>query len=131
MLRSATRPLTATRVFAVLLAIHGYAHFVGTAQSLRLLDEHEPAHLLGGSWTLTSPVALIALAVLWAAAGIAFLVTAALVWAAHPRTRLTLTASVALSLALCAIGLWPTWLGALANLGILAALRFRGLTPGR
>lgn len=124
MLRSATRPVTASRVFAVLLAVHGYAHFLGTADNLRLLDEHEPARLLGGTWTLTNPGLLAGLAVLWAAAGIAFLLTAALVWTANPRTRLTLIGAVGFSLVLCAIGLWPTWIGAAVNLAILGMLRF-------
>jgi hypothetical protein len=69
-----------TRLLAVFLALHGFAHFGGTSGSLKLIDQGKAADCLGGSWTVSDPTTLRILAGAWAAIGIAFLAAAAMVW---------------------------------------------------
>ena len=119
---SSQRPrfTTATRaVLAVLLALHGYAHFVGTADNLRRLDEHSTGQLL--DWTITSPALLGTLAILWAALGSGFIIAAVITGLARPHARATVRALAAASLVLSLASLWATWIGVLVNLVILAA----------
>src|SRR6266545_1917950 len=102
----------ATRgALAVLLALHGYAHFVGTADNLHRLDSHGTGQLL--AWTITSPALLGTLALLWAALGSSFIVAAVLTGFASPSARTMVRALAAASLALCVVSLWTAWIGVL------------------
>ena len=114
------RPAIAIRgVLAALLALHGYAHFVGTADNLHRLDAHGTGQLL--AWTIPSPALLGTLAIFWAALGSGFILAAVLTGFAGPHARTTVRALAAASLTLCLASLWAAWIGVLINLAILTA----------
>ena len=112
-------PRVTRGALTVLIALHGYAHFVGTADNLHRLDSHGTGQLL--AWTITSPALVGTLAILWAALGSGFIVAAVLTGFARPQARTTVRALAAASLILCLASLWAAWIGVLINLAILTA----------
>lgn len=108
-----------TRLLAVFLALHGVAHVAGTTDSLRLAGDGQAIDYLGGAWTISDPAALRALAVAWAAAGIAFLALAVLVWLRPARARLPLAAAAAASLVLGVLALPAAVVGVVIDAALL------------
>jgi hypothetical protein len=107
------------RLLAVVLALHGLAQLAGTSDSLRLAGDGQAADYLGGAWTISDPAVLRALAVAWAALGIAFLALAVLVWLRPARARLPLAAAAAGSLVLGVLALPAAVVGVVIDAALL------------
>ena len=117
------------RALAVLLALHGVAHFAGTSDSFTKAADGESVDYLAGAWTLSDPTLLRAIGVVWALVGAAFVVAAAVTWMRRPEWPRVLAAVSAISLAVVVIALWASIVGVVIDIALLAlALRFMHAT---
>jgi hypothetical protein len=117
------------RAFAVFVAAHGLAHLAGTSDVFSRTADGRSVSYLAGHWTLSNPTTLRALGVLWAVMTLAFLVTAAFIWAGRPAwPRLLWWVSLA-SLLVVLIALWASVVGVVIDIALLAiAWHARGLS---
>jgi hypothetical protein len=72
------------RLFAVLVGVHGVAHLAGASGSFTKAADGESVDYLAGAWTVPDQTLLRAVGVVWALAGAAFLVAAAITWMRRP-----------------------------------------------
>lgn len=124
----------AHQALAVFLPLHGVVHGVGTAESFRSAAEGTAARYLGGLWSLSDPVLLRTIGVLWALVAVAYLVPAWGYWAGASWRRKALVAVTVPSLALSMVALWAAVVGVAidAILLVLAwGTRERGTTSAR
>jgi hypothetical protein len=118
-----------TRVFAVLMGLHGVAHLAGTSDSFTKAADGESVDYLAGAWTLSDPTLLRAVGVVWALVGTAFVFVAAITWMGRPGWPRSLAAVSALSLIVVVIALWSSVVGVVIDVALLAvALRAGGLS---
>lgn len=117
--------LSAHRLLAAFLIVHGFAHLAGTSTGLRLAGHQEGTEYLVGTWHVGG-AALVTLAVAWALTGAAFAVVALLVWRQATQARPALIAVAAASLILSTLALWTSVIGAVIDLALIAAVT---LTP--
>lgn len=109
-----------TRVLAIVVALHGVAHFAGTSDSLGKAAGHESVDYLMGGWTVSDPTLLRVFGVLWVLLGVAFILAAVAVWARRPGWPHMLAAVSLASLALVAVALWSSVVGVVIDLALLA-----------
>ena len=109
-----------TRVFAVLMGLHGVAHLAGTSDSFTNAADGESVDYLAGGWTLSDPTLLRAVGVVWALVGAAFVFAAAITWMRRPEWPRVLAAVSALSLIVVVIALWSSVVGVVIDVVLLA-----------
>jgi hypothetical protein len=124
--RAGERSLLITKAFAVFLALHGIAHFVGTSESLRNATDGTAVDYLGGAWQISSPTLLRTLGVAWAVEGAAFLLTAWAYWIALPRRRALLAFVAFMSLLLSVAAVWQSIVGVVINVVLLVVAGWTG-----
>ncbi len=117
-----TSPAWLTGAVAVFIVLHGFAHFVGTSESLSLVTQGRAARYLGGTWLVSSPDLLRIIAIAWAVAGVALIVAGTLVWLRPATAGPNLAAALITSLALTVLGLWASVVGVIINVVLLMAL---------
>jgi hypothetical protein len=114
------RRRTARSLFlAVFLALHGVAHFVGTTDSLRLASQSGSAGYAGGRWTISDPLALQMIALLWAVTGAFFVGVAILVWLKPSSARIPLAVAAVASLILSVAALPAAIVGVFIDIALL------------
>lgn len=116
---------SAPRLFAVFLALHGIAHFVGVTGSLAAIEDGTSEPYLGGWWTISDPVALRTLAVLWALAGLGYVAVAIAMWIGLPWRRAALIGVTIGSLVLSVAALWAAVVGVVIDVVLLAVTFFK------
>ena len=109
---------------AVLLALHGVAHFAGLVDSFDKAEAGKQVDYLGGAWVITDPSTLRALGVLWAGVGSLVVLAAVVVLLRHRRAREVVIVVSLLSLTLSVLGLWAASVGVGVNLVVLAVVAF-------
>lgn len=124
-LEASSRPAapTSRRVVGVVLVVHAIAHLAGTTQAITAIDDDSSIQVLGGLVDLDTTANLSVWAIGWAV--IALVTASAAVSVLLDRAgarRLVVTAAAA-SLVACLVGLWPTAIGVLVNVGLLVASR--------
>jgi hypothetical protein len=75
------------RALAVVVALHGAAHFVGTSESFTRAADGESVVYVTGAWTISDPSLLRGVGVLWALLGIGFLLAGVAIWTGALRRR--------------------------------------------
>jgi len=126
----AVDPVIARRALAVFVGAHGVAHLVGTSTGFSRAADGRSVDYLAGKWTLADPTTLRIFGMVWALMTLAFLLTAAFIWAGRPAwPRLLWWVSLA-SLVLVLIGLWTSVIGVFIDVALLTiAWRAGALSP--
>ena len=109
-----------TRVLGVFLALHGFAHLVGTSASFDRAADGDSAQYLAGAWTLSDPALLRLAGLVWALVAAAFLYAGAVAWLRRPEWPRVLAVVSVVSLALCVIALWASVVGVVIDVALLA-----------
>ena len=112
--------LALVRIFAAVLALHGVAHFAGTGDSFGNARDGGSVEYLAGAWTVSDPSLLRLLGVLWALAGVAFLVAAVLTWTRSARWPCAVVGVAAASLVVVTVALPASLAGVLIDVALLA-----------
>jgi hypothetical protein len=112
-------------LFAVVLAMHGVAHFVGTTGNVSSISNRETVNLLGGAFATSNLVVFAVLALLWAIVGAGFIGVAVLVWRQAPTARHALIAVSLASLAIGVVTLWAGTVGVVINVALLVIALLR------
>jgi hypothetical protein len=118
--------LRARHLLAVLLALHGAAHLAGTGDALRRAADGGAVGFLGGRWTVSDPVSLRALGILWAVAALGFVATAVITWKGRAIWPRVLWWVALVSLALVVIALWTSIVGVAVDAVLLVVARRSG-----
>lgn len=126
--RHPTTHRAATLGLAVVLALHGIAHFAGLTDALDKADAGGSLDYLGGTLTISDAETMRAVGVLWAIAGVGVVLSAVLVFVHSRRARGAVAAAALVSLALSIFGLWAAVIGVAVNVALLAVVI---LTPQR
>jgi len=100
---------------AILLVIHGLAHFVGVVAAFDAFEAQEPLGYLGGTWMVENELMIGLLGMLWAALGLGFVFAALAVVTEFGGWERSLTLLGTLSTALCVLALWSSWIGVVVN----------------
>ncbi len=100
---------------AVLLVIHGLAHFVGVLAAFGALEANEPLEYLDGAWTITSDLLIGLIGIVWACIGLSFVLAAVAVVTEFRGWERTLVVLGSLSFAMCVLALWTAWIGLIVN----------------
>jgi hypothetical protein len=117
------RRLTVARwLFALVLGMHGAAHFLAVAGTVRSLGDRVPVELLGGMVVTSNAAVQMLLALATAAAGTGFVAAAFMVVGREPKAGPALLAVAVMSLATTVVGLWGTMVGVLIDLAVLAVV---------
>jgi hypothetical protein len=121
-----------TIIAAIVLAVHGFIHLMGTAVYMKLRTVEGLKYkttLLGGRWDLGES-GIRAFGALWAVAAIGFVVVAVALVAGWSWSQPALLAVALFSLVLTVLDWSNAYAGAIINILILAALwlgpRFNG-----
>ncbi|MGH8835096.1 MAG: hypothetical protein ACRDWG_08905 [Actinomycetes bacterium] len=109
---------------AVVLVLHGVAHFAGSTDLSAEADARQDVYYLGGLWTISDPSVLRVVGVLWAVVGALVVLSAGAVLLRHRYARQTVVVAALLSLALSVVGLWAAIVGVGVNLALLALVAF-------
>ncbi|HZD17856.1 MAG TPA: hypothetical protein VE669_06925 [Actinomycetota bacterium] len=120
------------RAFALFLVLHGLAHTVGTSAAFKDAEGGRTVELLGGLWSVSSPLVLRALGVTWALAAAGYFLVAAAYWVWARRRRVVLVAVTVPSLVLAVATLWAAVVGAAIDvilLGMAWWTRERSIEP--
>ena len=108
------------RALAVFVGAHGLAHLAGTSDVFSRAAHGRSVSYLAGNWTVSNPTTLRAVGVLWGVMALAFLITAAFIWAGRPPwPRLLWWVSLA-SLMVVLIALWASIVGVFIDIALLA-----------
>lgn len=107
------------RPLAVVVAIHGLTHLVGTMRKLREASGGETADYLGGWWEITDATMLRTLAVIWAAVAVLVIAAAVTIWRQTNRWPLILLTVSLVSLVLTVLSLWSAVVGVAVNISLL------------
>lgn len=108
------------RVLAVFLAIHGFAHLVGTTEAISAIGDDTSVDYILGQWTITSTGLLAGSAALWTAVAVGFAAVGVATWIDTPRWPSALAAVTSVSLILCLVALPQAAIGAVINVVLLA-----------
>ena len=111
---------TLARALAVVVALHGLAHFAGAGDALTKARDGDSAEYLAGAWTVSDPALLRSFGVVWALVGAAFVVAAAVAWLRHPVWPRGLAAVSGGSLVVLTVALWASVIGVVIDLALLA-----------
>ena len=107
------------RPLAVVVAIHGLTHLVGTMRKLREASDGGTADYLGGWWEITDATMLRTLAVIWAAVAVLVIAAAVTIWRQTNRWPLILLTVSLVSLVLTVLSLWSAIVGVAVNISLL------------
>ena len=131
----------ARRLAAILLALHGIAHLVGTDAALStarqqttspyFVDRITSVDYLFGYWSVSDQTTLLLLGAAWAVVAVAFLVASRWLWHLRPGWRIRLATAASASLVLCVAALPETWIGVPINVSVLAILLAAAVTAPR
>jgi hypothetical protein len=113
---------------AIVLALHGVAHFAGLVDSFAMAGAGGNAEYLGGLWTISDATALRVVGLLWGVVGFVVVLSAALVLVNRRRGRETVMLAVLLSLVLSVMGSWAAVVGVGVNVVLLTLV---ALAPER
>jgi hypothetical protein len=121
----------ARRVLALLVGAHGIAFFAGTVDIWDKAAGGASADWLGGAWQPSNPVLLRAAGILWALAGIGFVVSAIMLWMKSRGWPEMLGAAAGLSLPLLVVALPASIVGLVASavLLVVALPRIERIRP--
>ena len=108
------------RPLAMMVAIHGLTHLVGTVRKLREASDGDTADYLGGWWEITDATMLRTLAVIWAAVAVLVIAAAVTIWRQTNRWPQVLFAVTLVSLVLTVLSLWSAIVGVAVNIALLA-----------
>ena len=108
------------RVLAGFLAIHGFAHLVGTTEAVTAIGDDTSVDYLFGQWTLTDTAVLVGAAAVWAPVAVGFALVGVATWIETPRWLKALVAITSVSLVLCLVALPQAAIGAVINVALLA-----------
>ena len=100
---------------AILLVLHGLAHFVGVMAAFDAFEADEALEYLGGTWMIGNELLIGAIGMLWATLGLAFVFAAIAVVTEFRGWERSLIMLGTLSTALCVLALWAAWIGILVN----------------
>ena len=100
---------------AILLVLHGLAHFVGVMAAFDAFEADEALEYLGGTWMIGNELLIGAIGMLWATLGLAFVFAAIAVVTEFRGWERSLIVLGTLSTALCVLALWAAWIGILVN----------------
>jgi hypothetical protein len=100
--------------------LHGVAHLAGTSDSFTKAATGDSVDYLAGAWTLSDPTLLRAVGVVWALAGAAFVLAAAITWVRRPEWPRVLLWVSAFSLVVVVIALWSSVVGVVIDVALLA-----------
>ena len=106
---------------AILLVVHGIAHFVGVVAAFGAFESDEELEYLGGTWMVGNELIIGLLGMLWATLGLAFLFSAIAVVTEFRGWERSLILLGTLSTALCVLALWTAWIGIIVNAVIITA----------
>ena len=112
--------LAAIRLVAVLVGLHGVAHFAGASDSFTKAADLESVDYLAGAWAVSDPALLRALGVVWALVGAAFVFAAAVTWMRRPEWPRVLAGVSVVSLVVVVIALWSSAIGVVIDVALLA-----------
>lgn len=104
---------------AILLVVHGIAHFVGVVAAFGAFEADEELEYLGGTWMVGNELIIGLLGMLWATLGLAFLFSAIAVVTEFRGWERSLILLGTLSTALCVLALWAAWIGIIVNAVII------------
>ncbi len=111
---------TPTIAMASLLILHGLAHFVGVVTAFDAFGANAELEYLGGTWMVGNDLLIGLLGMLWATLGLAFVFSAVAVVTEYRGWESTLIMLATLSVALCVLALWASWVGIIVNAVIMA-----------
>ncbi len=100
---------------AILLAVHGLAHFVGVFAAFEAFEANEPLEYLGGTWMVSNDLLIGFLGASWGAIGVGFVIAAVTVITEFRGWERPLILLGTLSTALCILALWAAWIGLIVN----------------
>ena len=100
---------------AVLLVVHGLAHFVGVMAAFDAFEGDAELEYLGGTWMVGNELLIGLLGMLWATLGLAFVFGAIAVVTEFRGWERSLIMLGTLSTALCVLALWAAWIGIVVN----------------
>lgn len=115
----ATGDRTPPIAMAILLVVHGLAHFVGVLAAFDAFEANETLEYLGGTWTVGNDLVIGAIGMLWATLGLAFVFSAIAVVTEFRGWERSLIVLGTLSTALCVLALWAAWVGVIVNAVII------------
>jgi hypothetical protein len=113
-----------TYLGALVLAVHGIVHFLGTAVYLGLVEVAEFPYkttLLGGAVDI-GDAGMRVFGILWAVAAVGFIVSAGALVTDWGQWRLSVVAVAIFSLILTGLDYTVAYAGVVVNLGVLAAV---------
>lgn len=100
---------------AILLVVHGLAHFVGVIGAFDAFEAGEELEYLGGTWMIGNDLLIGLVGMLWATLGLAFVFSAIAVVTEFRGWERSLIMLGTLSTALCVLALWSAWIGIIVN----------------
>ncbi len=109
-----------TRVLAVVLGLHGFAHFAGTSDSWSKAADGGSVDYVAGAWTLSDPALLRAFGVSWALLGVAFIAAAVVTWMRRPAWPRVLAIVSFASLVVVSVALWSSVTGVIVDVALVA-----------
>jgi hypothetical protein len=119
-------------LLAVLLALHGLAHLVGTDTALRaareqivssyLFRQDTSVDYLLGHWEVSQQSTLLLLGASWAVVTVGFLIAASWVWQGRSGWRIRAVPLVTTSLVLSVVALPQAWVGVVIDVILLTGL---------
>ena len=116
-----------TRALAILVGLHGLAHFAGTEDTFGKATDGGSVDYLAGAWTVSDPTLLRAFGVVWAVLGAAFVLTALAVWTERQSWPDLLGLVAAASLVFVTVALWASVVGLVVDVALIAvAIGARG-----
>lgn len=108
------------RILAGFLAVHGFAHLVGTTDAVTAIGDDSAVEYILGQWAITSTGVLLGAATIWALVAAGFAAVGVATWIDTPRWPRALVAISSSSLVLCLIALPQAAIGAVINVALLA-----------
>ena len=100
---------------AILLVVHGLAHFVGVMAAFDAFESNTELEYLGGTWMVGNDLLIGLLGMVWATLGLAFVFAAIAVVTEFRGWERSLIMLGTLSTALCVLALWAAWIGIIVN----------------
>ena len=100
---------------AILLVVHGLAHFVGVIGAFDAFESGEELEYLGGTWMIGNDLLIGLVGMVWATLGLAFVFSAIAVVTEFRGWERSLIMLGTLSTALCVLALWAAWIGIIVN----------------
>ena len=100
---------------AILLIVHGMAHFVGVMAAFDAFEANGELEYLGGTWMVGNDLLIGLIGMLWATLGLAFVFAAIAVVTEFGGWERSLIMLGTLSTALCVLALWAAWIGIIVN----------------